>query len=139
MVCSCVEKTGYKVQTRPNDATLPPTQVPDKTHRSPAGIRRRNVARAVEVTEVLVRRFAIAGRELVGEGLCADPVDGAGEVVVGDGRVPGLDGPHGLTQLADGGRRVEDDLGAVEAVRQPVQRVVAAVADVDCNLPVFRL
>ncbi len=53
--------------------------------------------------------------------------------------LPRLDAPHRFTQSADGGRRVEDDFGAVQAVHQPVQRVVAAEADVDRDFTVFRL
>ena len=59
------------------------------THRSSARIRRSDVTRSVEVSEVFVSRLAVAGSELVGKAFGADAVDGAGEVVIGDGSVPG--------------------------------------------------
>ena len=62
----------------------------------PAAIGCSHVAGPVEVSEGVMSRGAVARGELVGEGLAAHSVDGAGEVVVGDGGVAGLDGPHGL-------------------------------------------
>jgi hypothetical protein len=61
------------------------------------------------------------------------------KVTVGDGSVAGLDGPHGLAEGPDRGGRVEDDFGPVQAVHHPVERVVAAVADVDSNFAVLGL
>lgn len=46
--------------------------------------------------KVLVGGLAVGGGELVREGLGAHAVNGAGEVAVGDGSVPGLNRPHGL-------------------------------------------
>merc|ERR1719192_428481 len=104
--------------------------------RGPAPVRGRHVAGAVEVTEVLVSWQTVTRRELPGERLRPDPVDGAREVAVGDGSVPGLHRPHGLRQSADRGARVEDYLGPVDSVHHPVLGVVAAVADVDGDLAV---
>ena len=59
-------------------------------------------------------------------------------VPVGNGGVPGLYGPKGLAERADGGGGVEDDLGAVEAVHHPVLRVVPPVADVHGDAPELR-
>eukprot|EP00754_Rhynchopus_humris_P035683 Rhum_TRINITY_DN17235_c0_g1::Rhum_TRINITY_DN17235_c0_g1_i1::g.165477::m.165477 len=101
----------------------------------PRRIRCCDVRRPVEVAEGLVGRLPVAGRELIRKFLCADPVDAHGVVRVGDRCVARLNGPHRLGQGADGGRRVEDNLSAVETEDVPVERVVAPVADVDGNLP----
>ena len=51
------------------------------THRSSACIGCSDVTRSVEMSEILVRRFAVARRELVREGLGADSVNGARESI----------------------------------------------------------
>lgn len=38
-------------------------------------------------------------------------------------------------ECSDGGRRVEDDLGPIDAVHEPVEGVVPPVADVHCDPP----
>jgi len=98
-------------------------------YRRSAPVRRCHVAAPIEVAKVFVRFKMrglqwlkrkkngetwppVAGRELVGEHLGAHPVDGHREAVVGDRRVPDLDGPQRLAESADGGRRVEDDFSA---------------------------
>lgn len=70
------------------------------------------------------------------EGLRAHPVDGTGEVAVGNRRIPCLDPPHRLRQSSDSGAWVKHNLRPVEAVHHPVLRVVAAVADVHSQLAV---
>ena len=70
------------------------------TYRRPGSGRCGHVARAVEVTEVVVGRLSVAGRELVREDFRAHPVDGARVIAVGYGRVPGLHPPHWFTQAA---------------------------------------
>lgn len=66
--------------------------------------------------------------------LSAHTVNGSDKVRVRNRRVSAFDSPHGLAQVAYGGGRVEDDLGAVEAESHPVEGMVAAVADVDGDL-----
>ena len=78
--------------------------------------------------------LAISRGECVGEHFGAHSVDLSGENAVGDRRVAPLDGPERLAECAHGGNGVEDELGAVEGEGLPVERVVAAVADVDAYL-----
>src|SRR5271166_1337772 len=67
-------------------------------------------------------------------GLDAHSIDGGDEVAVGHG-VRGLfQLPEVFAQPGDGGRRVEDDLGAVQAQRARTLREMAVVADVDADL-----
>jgi len=62
-----------------------------------------------------------------------DAVDGADEVTVGDG-VGGLfEFPEVFAEAGDGGGRVEDDLGAVQAEGAGAFGKVAVVADVDAD------
>lgn len=39
-----------------------------------------------------------------------------------------------IPEQSDGGRGVKDDLGSMNAVHQPIERVVSTVADVHSNL-----
>ncbi len=91
------------------------------------------------MSEVVVRGPSVTGGELVGEVLHSDSVDGTREIAVGDGGVSRLDGPEWLAQRAHRRRRVEHDLGAVQAEHEPVQWVVAAVADVHGHSTVLGL
>lgn len=50
-------------------------------------------------------------------------------------RIPSTEGP----ERSDGGRGVEDDLGPVDAVHEPVEGVVPPVANVHCDPPKLRL
>ena len=50
-------------------------------------------------------------------------VDGASEVVVGDGRASGLDWPQRFREGSDRGRRIEHNLGPVNAKHHPVQAI----------------
>ena len=38
-----------------------------------------------------------------------------------------------LPEGTHSGRRIEDNLSSIEAIGTPVQRMMATVADVDCN------
>jgi len=96
-----------------------------------AAVRTSHVGRPVKVAEVFVGRFAVTRRELVGKSLRADTVYSACKIGVGDGSIPRLDSPHGFAEGADRSRRVKDDLSPVKSVKHPVERVVAAVADVN--------
>ena len=69
---------------------------------------------------------------------CPDSVYCRCEVVVGYGGVPRLYRPHWFTQCPHRGAGVEHYLRPVDPVKQPVERVVPAVADVDGNLAVDR-
>src|ERR687898_2117691 len=71
---------------------------------------------------------------VVAQRLDADPVDGADEVLVGDGRGGLFEVPQVHRQPAAGGRRVEDHLRPGEAERPPALREVPVVADVDADL-----
>ena len=86
-----------------------------------------------------IDEVALAVEVVVAERLDADPVDGADVVHVGDGGRRLLDAPDVLGQAAAGGRRVEHDLGAVEAERPPPLREVPVVADVHPDLADRRL
>ena len=82
-----------------------------------------------------VDEVALAVEVVVADvGLDADPVDRPDVVHVGDGGGRLLDAPDVLRQAAAGGRRVEHDLGAVEAERPPALGEVAVVADVHADL-----
>ena len=61
-------------------------------------------------------------------------VDGADEVAVGHGVGRLLELPQVLGEAGDGGRGVEDDLGAVQAQAARAFGEVAVVADVDADL-----
>ena len=50
-------------------------------------------------------------------------------------QIPPAEGP----ECSDGGRGVEDDLGSVDAVHEPVEGVVPPVANVHCDPPELRL
>ena len=84
------------------------------------------VGRAVEAADV-PRRFG------------ADAVAAGHEVAVGDGVRRLLELPQVLRQAGDGRRRVEDDLGAVQAEQPRAFGKVAVVADVDADGRVARL
>ena len=84
------------------------------------------VGRAVEAPDVPRR-------------LGADAVAAGHEVAVGDGVRRLLELPEVLRQARDRGRRVEDDLGAVEAQQARAFGEVAVVADVDADRRVARL
>lgn len=55
--------------------------------------------------------------------------------MIGNGCISGLDWPQGLTESSGGGRGVEDDLGPVDAVHEPVEGVVTPKANVHCDPP----
>lgn len=61
----------------------------------------------------------------------SDAIDGTREVVVSDGRVARLDWPQRFAELANSCRRVEHDFGAVQAIHEPIKRMVSTVTDVD--------
>ena len=71
--------------------------------------------------------------------LGADAVAARHEVAVGDRVRRLLELPEVLREAGDGGRRVEDDLGAVQAEQPRALREVAVVADVDADRRVARL
>ena len=96
-----------------------------------AAVGRRDVARAVERPHVPVGLLPVPRGERVGEDLRADAVDLGREHRVRDRGVAPLDRPEGLGEGPDCRDGVEDDLGAVQGEGLPVERVVAAVADVD--------
>ena len=79
------------------------------------------VARAIKLADV-------PGR------LGADAVDGGDEIAVGGGVRGLLQLPEIFAQAGDGGRGVEDDLGAVQAEAARAFGKMAVVADVDADL-----
>ena len=81
-----------------------------------------------------VDEVAGAVEVVVAQRLDADPVDGADVVLVGHRRGRLLQLPQVGRQAAAGGRRVEHDLGAVEAEGPPTLGEVPVVADVDAHL-----
>jgi hypothetical protein len=112
------------------------------------------------VSKVLVRRFSISRGELVGESFRAHAIYGKSEVAVGDGGVSRLNWPQRLAamsygfifiallggkiiicspQAADGGGRVEHQLGTVYAVHEPILGMVPSVANVDGDFAKFGL
>src|SRR3954468_11441789 len=86
-----------------------------------------------------VHEVALPVEVVVAERLDAHAVDGADVVHVGDGSGRLLDAPDVLAEAAMCGRRVEHDLGAVQAKGPPTLGEVAVVADVDANLADRRL
>ena len=78
------------------------------------------VARPVELADVPRR-------------LNADAIDGGDEVPVGHGVRRLLQLPQILAEAGDGGRRVEDDLRAVQAQAARALGKVAVVADIDAD------
>ena len=105
-----------------------------RSARAAAAVRGSDVGRAVKGAHVAVRLLPVSRGESVGEDLGAYPVHLRSKNGIRDRGVAPLDGPQGLGQSPDGRDRVEDDLRAVEGERLPVERVVAAVADVDGDL-----
>src|SRR3954453_5473784 len=81
-----------------------------------------------------VHEVALPVEVVVAERLDADAVDGADVVHVGDGGGRLLDAPDVLAETAMCGRRVEHDLGAVQAEGPPTLGEVAVVADVHADL-----
>src|SRR5215207_5498607 len=71
---------------------------------------------------------------VLAEVLDADPVDGADEVLVGDRRRRLLELPEIGREATVRRRRVEHELGAVQAERPPALGEVAVVADVHADL-----
>lgn len=94
-------------------------------------IRGSHIAGPVERTKVLVRGFLVARGEFIGEGFRSHPIDRHREVAIRNGRIPGLNAPKRLAEVSHGRRRVEHDLGPIQAEHHPVLGMVAAVADVD--------
>src|SRR4051812_22379970 len=78
-----------------------------------------------------VYEVALPVEVVVAERFDANTVDGADVVHVGDGSGRLLDAPDVLAEAAMSGRRVEHDLGAVQAEGPPTLGEVAVVADVD--------
>ena len=98
------------------------------------------VADVADELALRVDEVALAVEVVVADlGLDADPVDRPDVVHVGDRRGRLLDAPDVLAQAAVGGRRVEHDLGAVQAERPPALGEVAVVADVHADLADGRL
>ena len=104
------------------------------TYRSPGSVWACHVAASVEMTKVFMCWLSVCGAKLVLELLCAHSVDRNGEVTVSDRSVPRLDRPHRFTERTHCSWRIEDDLGPVNPVHQPVERMVTTVADIDCQL-----
>ena len=98
-----------------------------------AAVGRGDVARPVKGPHVPVGLPAVSRGERVGERLGPHAVDLRREDGVGDRGVPALDSPERLAERPHGGHGVEDELGAVQREGLPVERVVAAVADVDAD------
>src|SRR5216683_2145268 len=71
--------------------------------------------------------------------LGADAVDGGDEISVGDGVGGLLELPKIFGEAGDGGGRVVDDFGAVEAEDARAFRELPVVADVDANAGVASL
>src|SRR5262249_39681637 len=69
--------------------------------------------------------------------LVADAVDGADEVAVGHGVRRLLELPEVFGESGHGGRRIEDDLRAVQPQLARSLGEVAVVADVDADLRIF--
>mmetsp|Transcript_288 Transcript_288/g.1117 ORF Transcript_288/g.1117 Transcript_288/m.1117 type:complete len:370 (-) Transcript_288:245-1354(-) len=86
------------------------------------------------MTEIVVRLAAVARGELVRKVLGSHAVYRSHVVVVRDRRVSSLYRPHRLREAADGGGRVEDDLGTVQPESLPVEGMVPPVAYVDRDL-----
>jgi hypothetical protein len=55
--------------------------------------------------------LSIAGGELIWKNLRADPVYSHGKAMIGNCRIPGLNGPKCFTQTTDCGGWIEDDFG----------------------------
>ena len=97
----------------------------------------RHVGRAIKVSKLCLGRFSVTTGEAVRKLLGADPVDGAHEIRIRNGRISRLNGPKRLTQAANGGAWIEHNFSTVQAKHHPIQRVVAAVANVDGNFAVY--
>src|SRR4051794_2092162 len=90
------------------------------------------VADVADELALRIHEVALSVEVVVADvGLDADPVDRPDVVHVGDGGGRLLDAPDVLRQAAAGGRRVEHDLGPVEAERPPTLGEVAVVGDVN--------
>jgi hypothetical protein len=69
----------------------------------------------------------------------ADAIDGGDEILVGDGMGGLFEFPEIFGEAGDGGRRVVDNFGAIEAEDARAFREVAVVADIDAHTGVARL
>lgn len=67
-------------------------------YRSPTSIRSSYVARAIEVTKVFMSWSLVTTGELMRKAFRAHAIDATRKVAIGNGRIPGLNGPHGLTR-----------------------------------------
>mmetsp|Transcript_8129 Transcript_8129/g.29999 ORF Transcript_8129/g.29999 Transcript_8129/m.29999 type:complete len:226 (+) Transcript_8129:1145-1822(+) len=88
------------------------------------------------MAKVCMLGLPITGGEGVRKTLGPNAVDGACEVTVGNGRVPGLYAPHGLAEFTDCGRRIKHNLCTIESESLPVGGMVSSIANVDGYLPV---
>ena len=97
------------------------------------GARREEVAARIDEVRRAVEPADVPRR------LGADAVAARHEVAVGDGVRRLLELPEVLRQAGDGRRRVEDDLGAVQAEQPRALGEMAVVADVDADRGEARL